>query len=75
MNMSPGMTPYYGGFGPRLVAVIWALFGVATIVIVLRLITHFAFVKKGAGWSLVWALLAYVSMASKFPAPGHEISN
>lgn len=51
---------YYGGLGPAIVGVSWSLFGVATILVGLRIYTRFSLVKNKGGWALIWACVAWV---------------
>ncbi|KAH8588349.1 hypothetical protein B0O99DRAFT_693511 [Bisporella sp. PMI_857] len=56
---SPPPGGYYGGHGPEIVAVSWALFTIATVLIGLRIYTRFVIFKSAGGWSLFWACVAW----------------
>jgi hypothetical protein len=51
---------YYGGLGPGIVGVSWSLFSVATLLLVLRIYTHFRVLKNKGGWALILACVAWV---------------
>ncbi|MCJ1417264.1 hypothetical protein MMC32_003606 [Xylographa parallela] len=50
---------YYGGLGPAIAGVSCTLFCIGTILVSLRIYTHFTIVKRSGGWALIWACVAY----------------
>lgn len=55
----------YGGHGPEIMGVSWALMGITTILILIRVYTRFFANQQsslyGGVWSLLWVVLAWVS--------------
>lgn len=55
-----GTPTVLGGLGPTVLAVIWAQFGVATILFGLRIYTNAFIRNRQWNWDFWWALAAYV---------------
>lgn len=49
----------YGGYGPTIMAIAWAEFALATILILMRVLTRYVTQRPG-GWALSWTAISWV---------------
>ena len=62
------MPSAYGGRGPLILRVTWALVAIYTLLLALRSFVRIKIVKSGGAWSLIWACVSWVSKT-----PGEQV--